>query len=297
MILPDFVLLSRVGVTEKFTGIDSEEFCQNPRLFGQYPHEILYQYNRRGFRDAEWPEDLNNAIWCFGDSFTVGLGSPQHHAWPAVLQRRTHTRCINVSLDGASNQWISRKITSLAHTLNPHYVVVHWSYIHRRESSESLLAKTMNHQWQEFYNNIKDPTWPDCAAVTEFDKLPEFIKQEIHLIHAGPREHALLEHCAQRDQCSDEDRRLYFDSTCDELADIEDTIDCIGRVNKLGINIVHSFIPEFAAESAARKIIEYLDQQQCSYIAPFVKLDRARDGHHYDIITSEFLSNQIIPLI
>jgi hypothetical protein len=297
MILPDFVLLSRVSLNEKFTGIDSEEHCVNPQWFKQYPHSVTYNYNSRGFRDAEWPEDLARAVWCVGDSFTVGLGSPHSHAWPSVLQRKIHTRCINVSLDGGSNQWIARKIVSLSQSLQPRCVVVHWSYIHRRESSVSALTKTLDGHWREFYHKIKDPSWPDCFSVAEFDQLPEFIKQEIVEIHAGPAEHALLNHRLAPGVLDDENRRIYFDPACDESADVQDTINCIDRVHASGVKVIHSFIPGFATSPAAAKIMDHLDQLQCRYVRPFRRLDIARDGHHYDSATADFFTDQIIQLM
>jgi hypothetical protein len=63
MILPDFVLLSRAGLDEKFTGLDSEEFCVNPTQFAQYPHPVLYNYNSRGFRDQEWPDNSTTLFY------------------------------------------------------------------------------------------------------------------------------------------------------------------------------------------------------------------------------------------
>jgi len=297
MILPDFVLLSRAGLDEKFTGLDSEEFCVNPTQFAQYPHPVIYNYNSRGFRDLEWPDNLTDAVWCFGDSFTVGLGSPHSHTWPAVLQRKMHTRCINISLDGGSNQWIARKIVSLSRALMPRCVVVHWSYIHRRESSQSALTKTLDSHWREFYNKIKDPTWPDCFSVNDFDQLPGFITQEIVEIHAGRAEHALLTHRPAAGILDDEDRRLYFDPNSNEPADIEDTVNCIARVHELGLKVIHSFIPGFATEPAAAKIIDCLDQWQCCYVPPFARLDVARDGHHYDSATAEFFTDKIIQLV
>lgn len=297
MILPDFVLLSRVSLNEKFTGIDSEEHCLNPQWFKQYPHSVTYDYNSRGFRDEEWPDNLAQAIWCFGDSFTVGLGSPHSHTWPSVLQRKIHTQCINVSLDGASNQWIARKIVSLSQSLQPRCVVVHWSYIHRRESSVSALTKTLDGHWREFYHKIKDPSWPDCFSVAEFDQLPEFIKQEIVEIHAVPAEHALLNHRLAAGVLDDESRRLHFDANGDESADVQDTINCIDRVHASGLRVIHSFIPGFATDSAAAKIIDHLDQLQCCYVPLFQKLDIARDGLHYDIKTAVHLTQQIIKLL
>jgi len=173
-------------------------------------------------------------------------------------------------------------------------VIVHWSFIHRRESAESIPTKTLDIAWKTFYNKIKDPTWPNCATVLDFDRLPELIKKEILEIHAGPVEHAL---CVAREYLNDEHRRLHFDVDSDEQQDIEHTINCILRVHELGINVIHSFIPGFASDSAARQIVNQLDQLECCYIAPFNKLDLARDGKHYDILTAEFFTDQIIQLI
>jgi organic radical activating enzyme len=32
--------------------------------------------------------------------------------------------------------------------------------------------------WQEFYDQIKDPSWPDCARESEFESLPDHVRQE-----------------------------------------------------------------------------------------------------------------------
>ena len=32
--------------------------------------------------------------------------------------------------------------------------------------------------WQEFYNEIRDPGWPDCPNETQFSNLPLNIQQE-----------------------------------------------------------------------------------------------------------------------
>jgi hypothetical protein len=32
--------------------------------------------------------------------------------------------------------------------------------------------------FEQFYNNIKDPSWPDCTSLDEFKLLPDYIKQE-----------------------------------------------------------------------------------------------------------------------
>jgi len=32
--------------------------------------------------------------------------------------------------------------------------------------------------WQEFYDQVRDPTWPDCESEDQFDQLPEHIQKE-----------------------------------------------------------------------------------------------------------------------
>jgi hypothetical protein len=40
--------------------------------------------------------------------------------------------------------------------------------------------------WQEFYNNIKDPSWPQCDSPNDIGGLPEWIQQEILDKHQSP---------------------------------------------------------------------------------------------------------------
>jgi hypothetical protein len=136
MILSDFILHSRANARREYTGIDSFNRCLNKEHFKNYPYPVEYAYNSRGFRDTEWPEsseELKNAIWCIGDSFTAGVGSPLEHTWPFLLQQQTGRRCINIGMDGASNAWISRRARQIIHEINPTHMVVLWSYVHRRE--------------------------------------------------------------------------------------------------------------------------------------------------------------------
>lgn len=282
MILPDFVLPSRVNQCWEYSGADSPEYCFNKNHFDQFPHTVTYQYNSRGFRDQEWPlsiEELKTAIWCVGDSFTVGIGSPLEHIWPWVLQKQTETRTINISMDGASNNWIARKTVEILQKINPQHLVIHWSYTHRREADLTMMY---NLRWNDFYQNIKDPSWPDCHTVQEIDNLPDNIRHEI-LTWPNPLP-----------TINDEDlRRKYLPgATIDD--DLINTIDCISAVDQasLGTKIIHSFIPEFCQDT--QKIQQQLVQHQINFIPEFSRLDLARDGHHYDIKTSQYFVNLIV---
>lgn len=115
------------------SGIDSPMYCIDPLHFQNYKKLVVYQYNSRGFRDNEWPDDINNHIWCVGDSFTVGLGQPIDEIWPQQIQTMLNERIINISMGGASNDWIARKVKDILDSFSPKAVLIQWSYIDRRE--------------------------------------------------------------------------------------------------------------------------------------------------------------------
>ena len=288
MILPDFVLPSRVNQRWEYSGIDSIDYCIDKHHFNQYPYPITYNYNSRGFRDQEWPDSidqLKTAIWCVGDSFTVGIGNPLKHTWPWLLQNQTNLRTINVSMDGASNNWIARKTVEILQKINPQHIVIHWSYTHRREADPTTVY---NLRWNNFYQDIKDPSWPDCPTMQEVDNLPARIRHEI-LTWPDP-----LPWPDSLPTISDEDLRQKYlpDATIDD--DLINTTECINRVVQAstGTKIIHSFIPEFCQNT--HKIQQHLVQHQVNFIPEFSRLDLARDSHHYDIKTSQYFVNLIV---
>ena len=280
MILSDFILHSRVNAVWQFSGMDSIEECRDKKHFKNYPYKVEYVYNSRGFRDTEWPEsleELKNAIWCIGDSFTVGLGSPLEHTWPYLLQQQTGRRCINVSMDGTSNEWIARKGISLVNTISPDIVIAHWSYTNRRES--------MTFEWANHYNNIKDPSWPVCNSFDDIDKLPNYIQLEIKQMHDIG---VLTRH--------DEERRTNVLNVTAE----DDNINTLSSISALiractSTKLVHSFVPYFC-----RADLEQQFFSQFSNIADYVKysqIDTARDGHHYDILTAQSFVDKLVEQI
>ena len=113
--------------------MDSLKHCLDKKHFKDYSKNISYVYNSRGFRDDDWPEDMLDVVWCVGDSFTVGLGQPVAETWPQVLSKMTGKRCLNLGEDGASNDTICQRSIEIIHTYNPKYLVVMWSFFHRRQ--------------------------------------------------------------------------------------------------------------------------------------------------------------------
>jgi hypothetical protein len=136
--------------------------------------------------------------------------------------------------------------------------------------------------WNDFYQAIKDPSWPECRTMQEVNNLPDKIRHEI------------LTWPDSQPTILDEDLRLQYlpDATIDD--DLVNTIDCINAVDQgsTGTKIIHSFIPEFCQKP--QKIQQQLAQHQINFIPEFLRLDLARDGHHYDIKTSQYFVNLIV---
>jgi hypothetical protein len=280
MILPDFVLQSTQNLITDYVDPDTPDNCNNLDHFRQYPYQINYQYNSRGYRDAEWPKDLASAVWCFGDSFTVGIGSPVEHTWPWILQQQLNQRTINISMMGASNNWICRQVLQVIQQIGPVRCVIQWSYLHRREKDEITVR---NELWQTFYKNIKDPSWPDCANYWQIDRLPTHIQKEI------------IEDfdCSWQKTIHDDYRRLHFcHSTVQQ--DIDNTLDCMDLVSQATPNAIHSFVPNFADVKSRPLFETQLKTKNLRWIAEQPVLDLARDGIHYDIKTAELLVDHML---
>jgi hypothetical protein len=182
-------------------------------------------------------------------------------------------------MDGASNNWISRKTIDILQKINPYYIVIHWSYLHRRELD---VSNVYNQKWIKFYQAIQDPSWPACNTALDVTQLPENIKHEIDQWPDPPP------------TLSDEDLRSYYQVDASDQDDLINTIHCIDAVNQATTDtkIIHSFIPEFCQKP--QKIQQQLTQHQINFIPEFSRLDLARDGHHYDVKTSQYFVSQIV---
>ena len=228
MILPNLYLKGFSNQYREYSGLDTLDECWDKEHFLKYPYKVEYQYNSRGFRGPEWPSNLDDICWCVGDSFTAGLGIPYHHTWHQVLSNKLKINTINISMDGASNSWITRKTIDLL-KIKPKNIIIQWSYIHRRESTDSALL--------------------------------------------------------------DEIRRIYAINTTNEQ-DTQHMIDCVNAVEsvKENTNIIHTFIPGcFPNGDIDEEIIKMNIN-----IVLFHQIDRARDGHHYDVKTADLLTNNIV---
>jgi hypothetical protein len=171
--LPELQLTLLAGECTAGVGLDTYEQCLDKEYFEKYPYSVFYFFNQRGFRDNEWPDNIEKKIWCVGDSFTVGLGQPFEHIWPQQIDNS-----LNVSMNGASNDWISRKALYIIQNANPNAVLIQWSYLHRRENLDHTLPDEMRMMQQ-------DPS--DVNDVENFlknIKLVESNKGSIPVVHS-----------------------------------------------------------------------------------------------------------------
>lgn len=309
MILPDLILPSRVNQHWYDNGFDSFDACMDKNYFKTFPYPVEYIFNSRGFRDVEWPmplTKLHDTIWCVGDSFTVGLGSPTTHVWPYILQQKINKKTVNISMDGASNDWIARRTCDILTEINPKKIIIHWSYTHRREDTvENALRKS----WNDFYNKIKKSDWPDCK---DFDNLPEKIQFQVESEH----------NWNYYKTCIDEHRRIMINKENQNLyahvTHTEDNMNLLNNIQKVETistnttQIIHSFIPNFSYNSYSRNRNTPITREDANFktlindklhsisnriIPEFTQLDWARDKFHYDIITANYFVDCIVNLI
>jgi|688.fasta_scaffold670782_1 hypothetical protein len=96
--------------------------------YNNYYHKIHYIFNERGFRDRNWPRDLQDSVWCVGDSHTLGIGVRQEEIYPNVLENISSKSVINVSFYAANNIWISCAAVEILQQIKPKNLVIGWTH-------------------------------------------------------------------------------------------------------------------------------------------------------------------------
>jgi hypothetical protein len=134
-------------------GIDSPESCKDLPRFKTWNKQVIYMYNYLGYRDNDWPEDLSGQTWCLGDSFTLGLGQTFDDTWPQLLSQKLDTPVINVSMNGASNDWIARRVAYILETFQPQNILIQWSFLHRRELEDEYLLDEDRAIWFDTHDS------------------------------------------------------------------------------------------------------------------------------------------------
>lgn len=280
MILPDFILTTRQHKVWNESGLDSKKYCLDKQHFNSYPYTVEYNYNSRGFRDSEWPDDISNAIWCFGDSFTVGLGSPLEHTWVNILQNKTNIRCINVSMDGASNDWIARKVLRLLETVTPRCIIIQWTYAERAEDADDTK---IDEDRRLAYTDLDNRVY-----LNNFDKNLDAVNAATttKLIHSMIPDAYHIEN------------KEFFDIKWKELSG--DTWPAAPRTKLEFDSLPLNIKEELSTYDFYNDYYEYIyltDSITRNNIIQLTQVDLARDGHHYDKDTATNFVSDLMKVI
>jgi len=273
MTLDDLVIPSLVQRCFKTYAPDSFWSSRNRWHYLRYPHKITYQFNSRGFRDQEWPTDLKNAVWCLGDSVTVGIGSPLEHTWPGQLSKLSARRTINLGIRGTNNQAIAEMANTVLREVQPKNMIIIWSFLERRPIDTSDLLRDVH---------SRRLIAPNIDHIRYFEQCLNLIDHNnTNIIHAFVP-NCFPMHCNTINHLWDKLRGPDWPSVPQYPSEIPDWVraeleefNVLEDVdNALYFNQVLSNIPRNLGEIATQ--------------------DLARDGYHFDIVTAQALAHQMI---
>ena len=106
-------------------------------LYGE--NDIDYRYNSRGYRCPEFDTEAQLRVVSIGCSVTFGVGLPQdaifHELFAERLRRELGCTVVNWNLgtNGQSNDSIARVLQLATSELNPHLVLILFTFFARRE--------------------------------------------------------------------------------------------------------------------------------------------------------------------
>lgn len=289
MILPDFIIPRLANQYSEYSGIDSPTTCFDLEHFKNYPFKVDYQYNSRGYRDQEWPtslEELQQAIWCIGDSTTVGTGCPITHTWPYLLQEKTGRRTINISLEGASNDWIARKSLRILEVIQPNTIVTQWAFFSRRESANKKLSdeeRRLDHDKQALLDDGQSDieNFKQCIELLDQNKKScQIINSITPLAFPGIsyKEAAGWWYTHRK---SDWPEQLPL-----SLEEINESIISYLKKHNLFNGYYYHYLLQTYLKDNAIILVDNLDEN--------FQPERARDGMHWDIKTSTQFVNEVI---
>jgi hypothetical protein len=132
-------------------GMDSRSQCSDKQWFDQYPDSVSYQFNHAGYRTHE--KIMSDCVLVLGDSFTLGLGVNAEQRYTDILEKQLGHQVANFSLNGASNDWIARKLSQLLKIIKPRAVIVHYTFSHRRERARLDWHDDERTECEPFYSS------------------------------------------------------------------------------------------------------------------------------------------------
>lgn len=279
MLLPNIIIPRLANKCLEFYSPDTLADCGSRRHFKSYPHDVNYKFNSRGFRDQEWPDDLENAIWCLGDSATNGVGAPIEHSWPSQLSKITGIPTINLGIRATDNYTISTVAREIIINVQPKNMLILWTHLERRPIDNT-------------HSEIVD--YSRQLIVDDYSEHYDFFKKCIlNLTEVNVKTNIV--HSLQNDVVYDELVNDIWNSVRDlswpkTLKDI-DTLDP-GIVDELRTKhkVYDQLTKIFDWYKFKREFIK-------NEISKFDRVDLARDGIHWDVVTNVSIANKFKDLL
>lgn len=140
----------------------------------------------------QWSQRIN-----FGEISILGgepLLNPTLHEWLAGTRRLWPAAKINILTNGSNlDYWYKRNFFDLL----SHARANVWITLHNRDRRQDLITKIKSYlrsprvlvkpspglEWRDAYQQVKDPSWPDCNSYDEFHTLPIWIQDECRELH------------------------------------------------------------------------------------------------------------------
>lgn len=281
-LLSDVVLPTRQNQIKHYSGIDAPNTCMNRAHFDAYPHKLDYRYNSRGFRDQEWPDtidQLKDAIWCVGDSFTIGFGAPLEHTWPYLLEKATQRRCINFSLAGASPDWVARRGSQVLREIQPKLMIIHWPDFHRGEidGADDELKRKM-HTYTNYHDQVTN--W-----IRRVDEIVA-AQGDTKIIHSLVP--TAYEDIPAHWNVIAGSSWPKFPSSRQEF----DQLPAFIHDELKGFNFYNKVVDYYAVQPLLEQTMQHIN---C--MPKFKNLDISRDGHHYDILSAQQFVSDVLQKI
>jgi hypothetical protein len=277
MILPNLVVPNLINQKFDFYSPDTLLHCTDQKYFKKYPYDVTYQFNSRGFRDDEWPDDLENALWCIGDSATVGIGAPVGHSWPSRLNVMTNLPTINLGIRGLDNRTISYIAQEVITNINPKNIIILWSFFERRPAGSPGLLTDSPQSNQLILDN-------DLGHIEYFKQcvLPiNNLSSKTNIVH-GFVPHYYSEPIYDIERIWNNVRDPSWPTT-------------LTRVDQLSDNIIRELSEVHRVYELLKIGCQWREFQNCHMknIIDYFKIqDLARDGFHWDINTSNNISSE-----
>lgn len=276
MILPTIMVPERINARLDYLFPDTPNDCTDKKHFDSFPDKISYQFNSRGFRDCEWPNDLKNAIWVAGDSVVVGTGQAIENTLPVQIQNATGCNTINVGVRGVSNHTTSYVVQEILTNIAPVNLVVFWSFFYRRPKKinyDYLEEERDGIRCSDEFENMR-------YFLSNFEKIPQ--QTTTNVIHVFCPEYSMF--CTQI--VNDIWSNIKDPTWPTEVADLDhlpyEIVQEIFQVHK-----VYEFFATLTQWNRLKSSME-------NVIDNIVIKDLARDGYHWGVETNKTVVAEIV---